>query len=309
MNFLLVGAQKCATSWLYYCLRDHPEIHLPSRKREDIYLGGDLHRKHGTEWYFRHVGEPNGGQRAGDVSVDYLFDPRSPEAVYEVIPDTKIIAILRHPIDRAGSSYYWNLRRGNVQEMDLGRGMRRILQNRQRAERPDLPYDPTNYYVNILARGLYDVHIRRYLEYFSPDQFLLLPFDLIRQQGAEILERVYKFVEVDPSFRPSRLNQNRRPKQNSYRSLLLRLERDTPNTPLFGRIANLAHQIVYQLNLHRERPPLPEDVAKDLREFYRGHVRRLFNLIQKMPVSQDLWMEVSWIRDDLADTATSDNAK
>jgi len=309
LDFLVIGAQKCATSWLYYCLRDHPEIHLPSRKQEDIYLGGDLHRKYGTEWYFRHVGEPDEGQRAGDVSVDYLFDPRSPEAVYEVIPDTKIIAILRHPIARAVSSYYWNLRRGNIEEMDLGNGMRRVLQTRQEAERPDLQYDPTNYYVNILARGLYNVHIRRYLQHFSPDQFLLLPFDLIKQQGAEILERVYKFVGVDPSFRPSRLNQNRRPTQNSYRSLLLRFERDSPNTPFFGRIANLAHQVLYQLGLHRERPSLPEDVEKDLRAFYRGHVCRLFNLIQKMPASQDSWTDVSWFRNDLVGVATSDDAK
>ena len=295
VQFLIIGAQKSATSWLYYCLRDHPEIHLPGRKREDIYLGGDLHQEHGTDWYFRHVGEPNDGQRVGDVSVDYLFDPRSPEAVHEVIPDTKIIAALRHPIDRAVSSYYWNLRRDNVREMDLGGGMRHVLGNRQTAERPDLQYDPTNYYINILARGLYDVHLRRYLEHFSPDQFLLLPFDLIKQQSGRVLERTYEFLNVNPSFRPGRLNQNRRPKQNSYRPFLLRFERETPNTPFFGHTANLAHQMVCRLGLHRERPSLPDDVKSELQNFYSSHVQDLIDLVQEIPASKDLWTDVSWL--------------
>jgi len=295
LDFLVIGAQKCATSWLYYCLRDHPEIHLPRRKREDIYLGGDLHQEHGTDWYFRHVGEPNDGQRVGDVSVDYLFDPRSPKAVYEVIPDTKIIAVLRHPIDRAVSSYYWNLRRGNIRETDLGSAMRRILETRQKAERPDLPYDPASHYVNVLARGLYDIHIQRYREYFSPSQFFLLPYSQIKQRGPEILECIYEFVGVDPSFRPNWLNKGRRPKQNSYRSFLLRFERDTPDTTFFGRIANLAHQMVCRLGLHRERPSLPDDVKSELENFYRSHMRALIDLVQEAPASRNLWANVSWL--------------
>jgi len=301
VDFLIVGAQKCATSWLYYCLRNHPEIHLPSNKREDIYLGGDLHRKHGTDWYFRHVGEPKDGQGVGDVSVDYLFDPRSPETVYEITPDTKIIAALRHPIDRAVSSYYWHLRQGNVREMNLGSGMRRILETRQKAERPDLPYDPADYYVNILARGLYDIHIRRYLKYFSPSQFFLLPYSQIKQRGPDILECIYEFIGVDPSFRPSRLNQGRRPKQNSYWSFLLRFERDAPNTPFFGRIANLAHQMVYRLGLHRERPSLPDDVRSELWNFYHSHMQALIELVQEIPASRNLWANVSWLQDDTSE--------
>jgi hypothetical protein len=296
MDFLVVGAQKCATSWLYYCLRDHPEVYLPEDKQEDVYLGGDLHREHGTDWYFQQVG--GDGHQIGDVSVDYLFDPQSPQAVHEAIPGTKIIASLRHPIDRAISSYYWNLRRGNVREMNLGDGMRRVLQKRHEAERPDLPYNPSNYYVNILARGLYDIQVRRYLEYFASDQLLLLPYNQIRQQGPKILDRIYEFVGVDSSFRPSMLNQTRRPKQNSYRSSLLQFERDTPNTPFWGRISNLAHQMICQLGLHREQPALPDDVETKLRNFFRSHIRDLFDLVQEIPASKDLWTDVSWLQED-----------
>jgi len=296
MDFLVVGAQKCATSWLYYCLRDHPEVQLPEDKQEDVYLGGDLHREYGTEWYFKQVG--GDGHRIGDVSVDYLFDPRSPQAIHEAIPNTKIIASFRHPIDRAVSSYYWNLRRGNVREMNVGNGMRRVLQKGQEAEQPDLPYDSSNYYVNILARGLYDIQVRRYLEYFAPDQLFLLPYDQIEQQDPKILDRIYEFVGVDSSFRPSRLNQTRRPKQNSYRSFLLRFERDTPNTPFWGRITNLAHQMVYQLGVHREQPSLPDDVERKLQNFFRGHIRNLFDIVQEIPASKDLWTDVSWLQED-----------
>jgi hypothetical protein len=191
--------------------------------------------------------------------------------------------------------------------MDLGVGMRRVLASADTAERPDLPYEPTNYYLNVLARGVYDLQLNRYLEYFAPDQLLVLPFDRIKTESAEVLKRIYRFVGADPSFRPGRLSRSRRPKQNSYRPSLLRFERDTPNTAFFGRIANLAHQFVCRLGLNRSRPRLPEKVEDKLRRFYRPHVQNLFSLMRELPRSQDLWREVSWERSGVTGEEDDDN--
>jgi len=296
VGFFCIGAQKCATSWLYYCLKDHPEIRVPPVKREDIYLGGELVQTHGTEWYLDQLKPLKSGQVSGDVSVDYLFNPRSPAAIAEHAPDAKLILSVREPISRALSAYYWNLRRGNVQEMDLGGGMRRVLATAETAERPCLSYDPKTYYVNILARGLYDIQLGRYLEHFPRDQLLVIPFEKIKTDGSKVLECIYRFLEVDSSFRPGRLNRKRRPKQNSYRSFLLRFERDTPNTAFYGRIANLAHQFVCRLGFQRDQPTLPQDVESELCRFYRPHMQNLFELLRDLPHARELWSDVSWER-------------
>jgi hypothetical protein len=296
LDFVIAGAQKCATSWLYYCLKDHPQIYLPSSKREQVYLGGRLHKKRGNVWFFNKIGVSDIEKVNGDVSVDYIFDPTSPAVISDLFPGTKLIISLREPIERAVSAYYWNLRCGNVEDMDLGKGMRRVIDKTSTAEDPDLSYDASSYYLNILARGLYDIQVKRYLNHFPQDQFLVLPFDRIKTEGGSILSYVYEFLGVDSSFRPSRLNRSRRPKRNSYLRFLLRFERDSPNTSLYRRIGNATHQLAGWLGFGRDRPSLPHNVEEELCRFYRPHVHELFELIQDLPYSRELWDDVSWSR-------------
>ena len=82
LDFLVIGAQKCATSWLYYCLKDHPELYLPAKKREIQYLGGRLFHEKGVDWYFSLFQGAHRNQKIGDVSVEYIFDQQSPWYVH-----------------------------------------------------------------------------------------------------------------------------------------------------------------------------------------------------------------------------------
>ncbi|MGH7669524.1 MAG: sulfotransferase family protein, partial [Gemmatimonadaceae bacterium] len=111
IGFLVVGAQKGATSWLFYCLREHPQLCLPDKKRESDYIGGPTYRERGEAWYFGLFAGQLPGQLAGAVSVDYLFDTAAADEVWRVAPQAKLIAIVREPVDRAVSAYYWLIRK------------------------------------------------------------------------------------------------------------------------------------------------------------------------------------------------------
>ena len=285
LDFLVIGAQKCATSWLYYCLRDHPEVHLPTVKREVIYLGGYLHQEHGTDWYLRHVGESNTGQRVGDVSTDYLFDPRSPAAVEDELGDLKVIASLRSPLDRAVSSYFWNMRKTNVCELDPSEGLRRATKE-WKLKHPKTTYDPEEYYFNIIARGMYAEQLERYVNQFSPESVYLLYYKDIRERPLDTLQRLYRALGVDPSVRPSSLT--RRPKQNSYLRPLLRLEQATPNTAFWGKATDIAHQVACSIGLGREKPSLTDEVEDQLRSLYNPSDDRLKDLVRCLPRSNVL---------------------
>ena len=76
LDFVVIGSQKCATTWLYDILNQHPAISLPKDKREVEYLGGDLWKKHGDNWYFDLM-RSNDNEIAGDVSVEYIFNKES----------------------------------------------------------------------------------------------------------------------------------------------------------------------------------------------------------------------------------------
>lgn len=295
MDFLFVGAQKCATSWLYYCLRDHPDLHLPSKKQEEIYLGGDLHRKHGTDWYFQHIGEPKNGQRAGDVSVDYLFDPRSPGAIEEIAPDVRIIAVLRDPVERAISAYCWNLRRGNISNQDLSAGLKRSLETAIAEDSKGTTYDSEEYAKNTILRGVYDAQLSRYTEAFGPKKLFVLPMKKIKTAATSVLESVYGFLHVDPTYRPSGLHRKRRPKQNSYLPFLLQLERSAPDWHFVNKVINVANQAACHVGVDRGRPPLSEDVRAALRDYYRDSVQRTFEIVRNVPSSRNFWEGVSWL--------------
>jgi hypothetical protein len=111
-DFLIVGAQRAGTSALYTYLRRHPDIGGPPWKEVNFF---DIRYERGASWYrghfpIRRAGRP---QLVGEASPSYLFHPLAPERVAALLPDVRVIALLRDPVDRALSHYH--------HEVDLGR--------------------------------------------------------------------------------------------------------------------------------------------------------------------------------------------
>src|SRR5215472_8103927 len=111
-DFLVIGSQKCATSWLYDCLNEHPQICMPRHKREIEYIGGQLYKEKGMDWYLSLLGHCNGEKVKGDVSVEYIVNDESPRLLYDLNPNLKFILNVRNPVDRAMSALNWYTRKG-----------------------------------------------------------------------------------------------------------------------------------------------------------------------------------------------------
>ena len=92
--------------WLYYCLRDHPQIRVPQHKIEYGYLGSKTFHEKGEPWYFGRFPQMIGEPVNGDVAVDYMLDPTVPEQLPPYTRDPKFIAPPRHPVERMVSAYY-----------------------------------------------------------------------------------------------------------------------------------------------------------------------------------------------------------
>ena len=103
-DFVIIGAQKSGTSSLYDFVVQHPAI-LPAAKKELHYFS--LGYKKGEYWYrLRFPIRASQKLLSGEASPIYLFYPMVPGRMKKLLPDVKLIVILRNPVDRAYSHYH-----------------------------------------------------------------------------------------------------------------------------------------------------------------------------------------------------------
>lgn len=128
-DFLLIGAQKSGTTWLWRVLDQHPGTDLPEKKEIHFFGGAENYRK-GKKWYYNHFEDLDSSKVIGEASTTYLYDnipfwynsssslevdrslPTIPELITNELPNIKILVILRDPVWRAVSAYkHWMRKR------------------------------------------------------------------------------------------------------------------------------------------------------------------------------------------------------
>lgn len=185
-DFLVIGTQKGGTSLFYRFLVDHPLI-LPSVTKELHYF--DWNYEEGPEWYRRCFPQQtyNDGRRTltGEASPSYLFDRRVPERMAATVPDAKLIALLRNPVDRAYSQYQMHSRFGTE-----NRGFEEAVEAEMSGET-----GPPNY----LARGIYAEQLARFSPYAEGGRLLVLKSEDFFARPRGEAGRAFAFLGL-PSF-------------------------------------------------------------------------------------------------------------
>ena len=276
LHFFVIGAQKCATSWLYYCLRDHPQIRVPQQKREYAYLGGKAFHEKGETWYFNRFPQITGEPINGEVAVDYMLDPTVPEQLPPYTKEPKFIALLRHPVERMVSAYYWSVRRSQLPNHPLSEGLAPLLQ-----QEPGFPERYGNRYFDELARrGFYGEQLESYLRFFEPSRFMVVLYDEVRQAPHEVTRRIYRHIGVDDHFIPPSLHL--KPKKNTYNKALVAFERLAQGRAL-RKMADLAHRVLAHLQARQQGLSLPSDMHARLVELFRPHILQTQKVLRSLP--------------------------
>jgi len=195
-DFLILGAQKAGTTALYAYLRRHPEITGPVYKEVSFF---DRHYVHGERWYRAHLPIRHGGI-AGEASPSYLFHPLAPERVARMLPDARLIAILRNPVDRAFSQYQHEVALGR-EELSFDEALARE-DERMRGEIERMLGDPAYFSYawwnhTYAARGRYAEQLERWFEVFPRDRLPVLLTDELAADAAGTYLRVLDFLRVD----------------------------------------------------------------------------------------------------------------
>jgi hypothetical protein len=291
-NFFLLGPPKAGTTAFAEALGRHPEVFMSTPKEPNyfLYAGGNPYNLPldravpNYQDYLRLFAGADGTRVRGDASPYYIYAPHCALEIQRTVPDAKLMVILRNPVERALSAYrYWY------------------------KDRRDFHFSPEDFRESFLNRSLLTDHgqgqagklsmewlqdmgryadmIERYDRYFSPDQIMLIRYDDLEAEPAGSMERVLKFLGVDPGLAPEirRTNVTFEP---SWRTLNHWLNWDVHNPARLFLVAclrnsRLAASLREGLNRANRRAvptrdrPLPASIYNELIQVYADDLRRL----------------------------------
>ncbi len=188
-DFLVIGAPKSGTTSLATWLRAHAEIHIPEEK-EIHFFDGRWDR--GVEWYRDQFSGATDTEQVGEASPTYLFHPDAPERVARTLPGVRLVALLRHPVDRAWS-HYWYERRNDRDDRSFADAVDLELTTGPGA----IPRE------SYLAQGRYADLLERWEARFGRDRLHVELFDDLESAPDRVFADVCRFLGVDASQSPT----------------------------------------------------------------------------------------------------------
>jgi hypothetical protein len=275
-TFLIIGAVKAGTTSLHHYLDQHPEIQMSAVKETNFFSGAadgvpyPVSRVDSLDAYER-LFDPAFAVR-GEASPGYSNHPRRegvPERIEALLPEVKLVYIVRDPIARAISHF----------QMQVGLSEER----RPAAEAlTDLSEPRTSY----LQPGLYATQLELYLRRFPQEQILIVDQADLRADRAPTLRQVFDFLgvtgEVDPArFEEELMSANQwraySPAYRRLRGAIAPMLRRLPQSLRDSLRGSVEHAIWPPL----EKPEIDASLRARLEEIYGGEVERFRALTGK----------------------------
>ena len=289
-HFILIGAPKCGTTTVHAMLAEHPDVFMPENEIfffdvDDIITHPDffVHRNglsfHDYEgdfdsylaWYRSLFSRAKPGQLIGEDTTTYLFSPDAPRRIADLLPDVRLVALLRDPVDRAYSQYWHNVRAGRHTV-----SFERVLRT-----------NPTA----LLAHGFYAEQLERYRGFLSKGQMHVSFFEDLRDDPPTEIGRICDFLGLDelPPIDTASQHHNRaRPPLHLGSRLLLNqwighrfsFPRPRPNIPGYRSTEvedGLARELRwYEKALLAIEENVPRKRHPPMRDDTRIHLQKLF---------------------------------
>jgi hypothetical protein len=206
-DFLIIGAQKAGTTFLYSVLRQHPQIIEPVHKEAHFFDydwnfdKGLFHYKLNFDLSFRF----KKSQKTFEATPDYLAHKEVPKRLSNYFPHIKMIMILREPVSRAYSAwkmhhFLFQNHRKNSWLYDP-RTFQNVVEDglNEKSNGWDL--------LNHVGRSLYGMQIENYMNYFEKDQFLILFQKDLEEAPQKVIYEICRFVNIE-EFDLLSLNKN-----------------------------------------------------------------------------------------------------
>jgi len=292
-NFIIIGAAKSGTSALYYYIKQHPKVFMPEQKELRYFSSIDHPEEEGPnvykydsvqslEEYERKFVPLRSVLAIGEASPQYLYYPQTAKRISSTLPDVKLIAILRNPVERAYSSYLHAVRDWHETADDFWHAI--LMEN----ERIKAGWPMLFHYVHA---GFYHQQLIHYFEVFNREQMKFIIYDDFIEKPRQVIHNLFQFLEIDQTFSPNmttKPNVSGYPKNKFINQIYKKIFRDY----------KLSHSIINKVlpkkklkswskkirNWNLEKIPLDPEITGYLDNQYKDEILRLQDLLQiKLP--------------------------
>ncbi|WP_436932574.1 sulfotransferase domain-containing protein [Halosimplex halobium] len=270
-DFVIVGPQKCATTWMYECLREHPEVLMPETDSVHYF---DMNYHRGEEWYRGFFDAHDNEPIVGEETPSYIRDSKTPKRMGDLIPDARVIFSLRNPVERAYSHYWHERSKGKI---DFA--FEEVFEN----------YD---LFENWVVPGFYHQHLQRFKNSFPEDQLKVAIFDDLVTDDKVFIQDIFDFIGADDSFVPSfidnRVNEARSEQPTLYRKLILSASTSFPDPVL--NLLRPVHQRLESVVLGKDEynKGIEPGTRQKLESIYAAETVKLESFINR---DLDHWFE------------------
>ncbi len=206
-DFIIIGGMRCGTSSLFNYLNLHPYIKT-SRTKEIHFFDRNFGK--GINWYksffpslvYKWIMKMifNQDVITGEASPNYLFDPRVPKRISMLIPNTKLILLLRNPVYRTYSNYNYNVKNNkeNKSFRDSIKNEKKFLDDNLKGE---FTYENYKNFENgpyrpYLMKSIYIKQIKNWTRYFPKNQILIIKSEDLFLKPQYVLAKVFNFLNI-----------------------------------------------------------------------------------------------------------------
>lgn len=266
-DFIVIGPAKAGSRWIYECLREHPAVCMAKNAKGTRFFEKYYHN--GIEWYEQFFDYDNDLIK-GEVDETYISCPESAERIHSHIPDVKLIACLRNPIERTFSAYLYFSRMGLINE----------------------PFETAldKHRKILISDSLYYDHLSNYLKYFPSENILVLWFDDLKGNPDKLIEKIYGFLGIDETFEPSSLhkkvNEAKKPRSRFLNKIAIKISLRLRKWNMLGfyykvRNSKLLQKALFSKSYGKEYPSMSEATRKRLQSEYVDQIAGLSDLTGK----------------------------
>jgi hypothetical protein len=283
-DFLIIGAAKAGTTTLYKYLSRHPQIYMSTPKEPDFFSKNELYNQ-GVEWYASLFSQASPSQICGEASTAYTHQipliPEIPERIFRLLPQVKLIYLLRHPVDRAYSNYVQQIKAFQIQRKNANQPAFKVPETFEELLQRGRQVIYANDYmegIDPIAASNYIEQIEKYLQFFPKESFLFLLLEDFSHYPQKTLREVCQFIGVDDTIdliqeQPIAANVGR-----SFSEGFIREKITAPlrSIPIIANAANLLPQSVRDLAYellrklprreHLEKEYLPQPMLPETRQ-------------------------------------------
>lgn len=260
-TFLGIGVPRAGTTWLHQLLSAHPAVYLPSRRKEVRFF--DRHHEEGRAWYEGFFCPPDEADRyaaIGEISPQYLYCDACPERISSLLPEAKLLVMLRHPVDRAYSQFGFV-----IQRRDFRGSFEEFVATRPRA----------------LEMGFYSRYLERYLDHYDRQRILPVLFEEAVSEGSGVRAELAAFLGVDEDLFPDateRVNPSTVPRFRTISSAAVKVGRRMRRHNLEW-LVDVAGRMGLRraLTSGRRVPPLDPQLRREL----SGRYEREFETLER----------------------------